>query len=88
MLSRVGPAHVGIGLDYAFGAVGEAVPEGGDAAYWWPPEAGYDFAKVRFAAPEQFPAITEGLLTLGLDEGEIRGVLGENFARVAEETWR
>lgn len=88
LVQRVGAAHVGLGIDYSYDAVTDDVPEGDDAAYWWPEDAGYDFETIRFAEPEQFPQITDGLLGMGYGEADIRGILGENFARVAEATWR
>ena len=88
LVQRLGAAHVGLGIDYSYDAVTDDVPEGDDAAYWWPEDAGYDFETIRFAEPEQFPQITDGLLRLGYPEADIRGILGENFARVAEATWR
>ncbi len=88
LVQRVGAAHVGLGIDYSYDVVTDDVPEGDHAAYWWPEDAGYDFETIRFAEPEQFPQITDGLLRMGYGEADIRGILGENFARVAEATWR
>lgn len=88
LVRRVGPAHVGLGIDYSYDAVTDDVPEDGHPEYWWPADAGYDFSAVRFAAPEQVPRITDGLFAMGYSEADIRGILGENFARVAEATWR
>lgn len=88
LVQRIGPAHVGIGQDYSYDAVTDDVPEDSHPDYWWPADAGYDFGEVRFAEPEQFPEITEGLMAKGYSEAEIRGILGENFLRVAEATWR
>ena len=88
LAQRVGPAHVGLGIDYSYEAVTDDVPEDDHPEYWWPEHAGYEFATIRFAEPEQFPQITEGLLAMGYAESDIRGILGENFARVAEATWR
>ncbi len=88
LVQRVGAAHVGLGIDYSYEAVTDDVPEDDHPEYWWPEDAGYDFDAIRFAEPEQFPQITDGLLAMGYPEPDIRGILGENFARVAEATWR
>ena len=88
LVQRVGPEHVGIGIDYSYEAVTDDVPADGDPAYWWPEDAGYDFETIRFAGPEQFPEITAGLLAKGYPEADIRGILGGNFARVAMATWQ
>ena len=38
--------------------------------------------------PEAWPRITQALLDRGYDEAAIRGILGENFLRVAGQVWR
>ena len=84
--SLVGPAHVGLGLDYVFdmeeldGHV-EAHPE------LFPPEKGY--AKgLNLLEPERFGALVEGLLRTNWSEDDVRGVLGTNNLRVASQVWR
>jgi membrane dipeptidase len=42
----------------------------------------------QFFEPEQFPQLTEGLLKRGYAEADIRGILGENFLRVAAAVWK
>jgi membrane dipeptidase len=82
----IGPEHVGLGLDYTFDLaeleqVLDAAPE------IWPRMEGYD-SPICFLEPEQIPQITEGLLELGYPEKHVRGILGENFLRVAEQVWK
>ncbi len=78
--------HVGLGLDFVFDGVElddylekfkDTFPEG----------MGYD-AGIKMVSPEQHPEITEGLLGLGYAEDTIRGILGENFLRVAKAVWK
>ncbi len=88
LVRRVGAAHVGLGIDYSYDAVTDDVPPDSHPAYWWPEDAGYDFDGARFARPEQFPEIIDGLFEMDYSETDILGILGENFARVAEATWR
>lgn len=85
LVGLVGPAHVGLGLDYVFD---DAEFDGYmDARKTDFPKAwGYD-EKITYAAPEQLPGITAGLLALGYAEADIRAILGENWLRVAEECW-
>jgi membrane dipeptidase len=85
-----GPAHVGLGLDYDWDRAWQAP----DAALtvdmrFWPPGAGYEEqARFAHAAPEQLPALAELLLARGFSEAEVKGVLGGNFLRVAQQVWR
>ena len=83
---RVGPEHVGIGLDFVFRRGLDEYPPGFEASLWWPPQHSY-VGRSNFVEPERMPAIAEGLVRLGYAESAIRGVLGENFLRVAEATW-
>ncbi|MEX2647957.1 MAG: membrane dipeptidase [Alphaproteobacteria bacterium] len=86
---RVGPAHVGIGLDFEFLPIDDA-PLGLVRSDWWPPQfyGGQGLGPTRFVQPEQMPEIAEGLLARGYGEGDVKGILGANFLRVATETWR
>jgi membrane dipeptidase len=86
VVQRAGPRHVGLGLDYVFDQAGmDAVLSGMD--HIWP--AGYGYrAGIQFLAPEQLPAVTDELLTRGYDDATVRGILGENLLRVADQVWR
>ncbi len=83
---HAGPAHVGIGLDFVFRRGLDEYPPDFDASLWWPPQNNY-VGRSNFVEPERMPTIAEGLVRLGYAEAAIRGVLGENFLRVAEATW-
>jgi membrane dipeptidase len=84
---RVGPAHAGLGLDFVFDPAAKDSPPGLDPAAWWPPEHGYGQGTLAIVPPEQMPEIAEALLKHGYSDAEARGILGENFLRVAEATW-
>jgi membrane dipeptidase len=86
----VGAAHVGFGLDVLFYPDIDDHPPGMDRSYWWPPDAGYggDFHDLAIVQPEQLPELTDRLLALGYAEADVQAVLGGNFLRVAEATWR
>ncbi len=83
----VGVEHVGLGFDYSpptgldLGAILSSRPD------FWPAGQGYDTPHITHACPEQLPALTENLQQKGFREEEIRGILGGNFYRVAEQTW-
>jgi len=84
--SLTSAAHVGIGLDFMFDM------EGFDAlmaekGHMWPIEYGYK-PGIKIVPPEALPKLTEGMVCLGYSEPDIRGILGENFLRVARQVWK
>ncbi len=81
---RVGPEHVGLGIDYSFDdeEFQEWVRQNPDVF-----PAG-DFEFTGFVEPEQTPAIAEHLLGRGFSESEVSGILGGNFFRVAGQAWK
>jgi membrane dipeptidase len=88
VVQMVGPDHAGIGLDYPFPVAGDEIdallrrhPE------FWPPSEGYGSGLYRNADPEQFPELTALMVQAGYPETVIRGILGENFLRVARQVW-
>jgi membrane dipeptidase len=77
---------VGIALDYAFevGVLDNLLVEHRE---FWPANE-YPPGPVRFAPPSQLPEITDTMLQRGFGEDAVRGILGENFRRVAARVWR
>ncbi len=81
----VGPQHIGLGLDFVFYeenfyARVKANPNR------YPPDK-YPIPQ-QFFKPEQLPELTELLLSRGYTEDAVRGILGENFLRVARKVWK
>jgi membrane dipeptidase len=81
----VGAEHAGLGLDYMFKS-SELDEPGRGSADIWPREWGYGRGS-GFAPPEVIPEIRAGLERLGYPAGAIRGVLGDNWLRVADSVW-
>jgi membrane dipeptidase len=80
----VGPAHVGLGLDYVFDLpTFESFVRSNPERY--PPEEYGEMAQLEL---EQVPQITQELLRRGYSESEVRGILGENWLRVCREIWK
>jgi membrane dipeptidase len=83
----VGPEHLGIGFDYTpdvevdIGVILNSRPD------YWPAGQRYDTPEIKHAGPSRLPAIVDGLIGYGFNDVEIRGFLGENFRRVASQTW-
>ncbi len=91
LAERIGPARVGLGIDYSYPAQGlDDEPPGLDRDYWWPRCEGYGggVSGIRIAAPEQLPEITEGLLARRWSEEDVRGVLGGNMFELARRVWK
>jgi membrane dipeptidase len=86
VVQRIGAAHVGLGLDYVFDEeeMNELLAARPDV---YPPEEGFG-AAIAMVEPERFPHIAEALLRRGYAEDDIRGILGENNLRLAEQVWR
>lgn len=82
----IGPDKVGIGLDFVYDM---------DALFGYFEHlsalagGGTTFNRnMKIAVPEQFPELAEGMADLGLSDGEIAGIMGENWLRVAEQVWK
>ena len=83
----VGAEHIGFGFDYSpgidvdIGAILRSRPD------YWPAGNAYDTPGIKHAAPSQLPGLVDGLTERGFGDTEIRGLLGENFRRVAAAAW-
>lgn len=85
MVERVGPEHVGFGMDSVLQR--KQVPFVRDRRYW--PEHLYpDGLSLGYVPPESLPQLTQKLLDRGYDETSVRAVLGENFLRIAGQVWK
>lgn len=85
IVQKVGPNHVGIGLDCVFNQdeIKNYVKNNPDTF-----PAKYHFDDVAIAQPEQFPEIGNLLAKKGYPESAINNILGQNFFRVASAVWR
>ena len=84
----VGAEHVGLGFDYSPEMdldVGEILKSRPD---FWPAGQQYDTPAIKHVSPAQVPDLTAGMAQRGFSDSEIRGVLGENFRRVAAVVWK
>ncbi len=95
----VGPEHVGIGTDWLHPKERRANPPSAahnpmkvhqDAHFKASggKSRGPSWDKIEYVAPTQIPELTDQMLKRGYSEKEIRGVLGENMMRVAEQVWQ
>ena len=85
VIDLVGPEHVGLGLDYVVDRQ-ELVDYIESHPEVFPPQKIGDY--LAFVEPEQLAEIAGLLAGRGYDEQVIRGVLGENFLRVAQAVWQ
>jgi membrane dipeptidase len=81
----VGPGHVGLGIDnvYFFEQHYETTMAHQDR---W--TKGYPPPPWHYFTPEQLPELSDALLLDGFSEAEVRGILGENYLRIAGKVWR
>ncbi len=83
----VGSEHIGFGFDYSpkmeidLGVILRSRPD------YWPKGQQYDTKDIQHAGPNQFPELISELFKSGFSDTEVRGMLGENFRRVATEVW-
>ncbi len=98
MAKLVGPEHVGIGTVWNHPKERRALPP---SPVHYPIEQhrddhfratggksrGPSWDKGEYLAPTQLPELTELMLKRGYSEKEVRGILGENFLRVAKQVW-
>ena len=83
---RVGPEHVGIGLDHVYYLGHKAVQRAG-APDMYP--AGYppSGAAGSYFGPEHLIEIVELLVRRGYGDRDVRAILGGNFLRIASQVW-
>ena len=86
MVSLVGPEHVGFGMDSVLARSSGAIPVARNRAYW--PEQWYPDGSLGYVPPEEAPRLTEALLDRRYHETAVRGILGNNFMRVAAQVWK
>ena len=86
MVALVGAEHVGFGMDSVLHAHKAHQPFTRSREYW--PERQYPDSGTGYVPPEEAPGLTQALLDRGYGETDIRGILGENFRRVAKAVWK
>lgn len=89
VVELVGPQAVGLGLDYVYSQA--ALLSCFHAHPAWAPRSDYDgrtrLSDIAHIPPERLPEITGRLLARGYSQDEVRGILGENWMRVAKRIW-
>lgn len=86
----VGPAHVGIGLDYTtrnppMAEYEQLVADGHWSRESYPPPPWHYPGGLEDASG--LPHLTQRLLQRGFSEQDVRGILGENWLRVFDAVW-
>ncbi len=87
VVQMVGPAHVGVGLDYLadvapLQAFIEARPDE------WPGKAQGAWEPMAFFSPEQLPELANLMVKQGYADDIVRGILGGNWMRICRQTWK
>jgi membrane dipeptidase len=81
----VGPEHVGIGTDFVFDT-DDLVRELENTQIF--PESYRSDNQIDFFPPEQLAALEAELGNRGYAPGDIAGIMGGNFLRVARQVWK
>jgi membrane dipeptidase len=87
IVQRVGPAHVGLGLDIVFDAkrLSDWMRLRPDE---WPGVENPNWPGVRYAMPEQLVELTGLMLEHGYSKADVQAILGGNYVRICEKVWR
>jgi membrane dipeptidase len=82
----VGPQHIAIGLDFVY--FDEHIQQfyGANKDTMYP--TGYPPPPWHYWPPERIGELPEELLRRGYSDDVVRGILGQNFLRVARQVWR
>lgn len=84
----VGAQHAGFGLDYV-ADIGELISMVNNSPDKYPQDnPNYTKSEYAFAGPEVIEPIAEILLKENYREDQVKGILGENFARVMKKVWQ
>jgi membrane dipeptidase len=83
----VGPQYVGLALDFVADPRPFYASLRTNAAQW-PMINGKPHVEAKFVQPEQIYELVDLMLQRAYPEENIRGILGENFFRVAKQVWR
>ncbi len=86
VVERVGPEHVGLGLDYVFD-LQELADYLANMKETFGGEQATQFTN-RFAPPETFLPVTARLLQMGYGRADLQNILGGNWYRVAQQVWK
>lgn len=84
VIDRIGPQHVGLGLDYVFDRDTLNANVRRNPALYPPGVAG----NLQMLGPESIEAIAEGLARDSLTDAHIGAILGGNWLRIAARVWR
>ena len=83
----VGAEHVALGLDYVYYQE-QFLRQIKSGKFGLPSEYLNNKSGFNYIPPEQVPEIAEYMLSSGYDEDDIKGIMGQNFVRVALSNWK
>jgi membrane dipeptidase len=86
-VALIGDDHVHLGYDYIWD-LDELFRWADDADLMWPPYQGERMVKHNYAGPEQIVDLVEHMVQHGYEDSTIVKILGANYLRVAQATWR
>lgn len=87
LAERVGPRHIGLGLDTELHPEHKDLPEGENEEHWWPQRHYGQMNGHTQLQPEALQAVAKQLVRMGYTPADISAIYGGNFQRVAQATW-
>lgn len=83
----IGPQNVGLGLDMVTDPASTLEAMAQDAARW-PADQGYQTDELPACGADCLEGLCERLLGVGYSPDDCRGILGENWLRLARKVWK
>lgn len=87
LAERIGTNHIGVGLDTELCPEHKDLPAGETENDWWPHEHYGHMNGHTQLQPEMLEEVAAQLKKLGYKSSDISAILGENFMRIAKQTW-
>ena len=87
IVETVGAQHVGISLHFVCDR-DMSSPSPWNMAMDDDPNNDVPRTEINYALPEELPRLTEVMLKRGYEDADIRGILGDNWLRLARQVWK
>ncbi len=87
IVETVGSEHVGLALDYVADQEASS-PTSLNVGKDDDPDHEVPWTEINYVQPEMLPRLTETMLQHGYVDADVRGILGDNWLRLARQVWK